>query len=106
MSDKALLQYLGKFIKDHRMQQNRSQEQLATDAGVSRSTVSLLERGQPVALTSFLQILRVLNQLHVLTAFKVEPQYSPMQLAKLEQQKRQRAGRKKPDNNSALPVDW
>lgn len=63
ISDLAILQKLGDFVKHHRMEQNKSQDQLATEAGVSRSTLSLLERGEKVNLITLIQVLRVLNQL-------------------------------------------
>jgi len=46
MSDKALAEHIGTFIKHHRMEQNKTQDVLAKAAGISRSTLSLLERGE------------------------------------------------------------
>ncbi|SFB19237.1 helix-turn-helix domain-containing protein [Algoriphagus aquimarinus] len=84
ISDLAILQKLGDFVKHHRMAQNKSQEQLATEAGVSRSTLSLLERGEKVNLITLIQVLRVLNQLQWLDSFEVKPVISPMTYIKLQ----------------------
>jgi len=45
MSDKSLMETIGYFIKWNRLNQNKSQDQVAQEAGISRSTLSLLERG-------------------------------------------------------------
>lgn len=44
MSDVALAQTIGTFIKHHRLVQNRTQEEIANAANISRSTLSLLEK--------------------------------------------------------------
>jgi DNA-binding Xre family transcriptional regulator len=50
---------------------------LSHEAGISRSTLSLLERGETVTLATLLQVLRVLDQLQMMDAFVVEPRISP-----------------------------
>lgn len=91
MSDQALASRIGIFVKHHRLEQNKTQEVLSHQAGISRSTLSLLERGETVTLATLLQVLRVLDQLQVMDAFVVEPRISPLALAKAEQEKRKRA---------------
>ena len=94
MSDKALLEYIGAFIKHHRMEQNITQDILANAAGISRSTLSLLERGETVTLSTFIQVLRVLDQLHIMEVFAIQQTISPIALAKMEMNKRKRASGK------------
>ena len=91
MSDHALASRIGDFVKHHRLEQNKTQEVLSHEAGISRSTLSLLERGETVTLATLLQVLRVLDQLQVMDAFVVEPRISPLALAKAEQAMRKRA---------------
>lgn len=95
MSDTALSKVIGEFVKHHRLQQNKTQSDVAVDAGIGRSTLSLLERGETVTIITLLKILRVLDLLYILDIFKIEQQISPIELAKLAQQKRQRASNKK-----------
>jgi len=90
MSDAALAAQVGRFIKEKRMSLSITQEQLAHDAGISRSTLSLLEKGETVTLATFFQVMRILDQLHFMDAFVITPQISPIQLAKLEMKKRTR----------------
>jgi len=91
MSDGALTSYIGAFVRHHRLEQNKTQEVLSYEAGISRSTLSLLERGETVTLATLIQVLRVLNQLQVMSVFEVRKTISPILLAKLEHSKRKRA---------------
>jgi transcriptional regulator with XRE-family HTH domain len=91
MSDSALTAQIGYFVKHNRLEQNRTQDSLSHDAGISRSTLSLLERGETVSLATLIQVLRVLDRLHIMDAFEVEKRLSPLALAKAEQKKRKRA---------------
>jgi len=97
MSDKVLAENIGTYIRHHRLEQNKSQETLAQAAGISRSTLSLLERGETVTLATLIQVLRVLDLLHIMEAFVVPKTISPLAMAKIEQEKRQRASGKKKD---------
>jgi transcriptional regulator with XRE-family HTH domain len=94
ISDRSANELLGRFIKLTRLRQNKTQGQLATDAGIARSTLSLFEKGENSSLMVFIQLLRALNMLHLLEAFEISEQLSPLQLAKFRQKQRKRAGRK------------
>lgn len=91
MSDHVLAAHIGAFVKHHRLEQNKTQDVLSHEAGISRSTLSLLERGETVTLATLIQVLRVLNQLQVMDAFEVQQRISPLALAKAELDKRKRA---------------
>lgn len=104
MSDKALAMHIGAFIKHHRMEQNKTQDVLAKAAGISRSTLSLLERGETVTLATVIQVLRVLDKLYVLDVFSVQQDISPLMLAKMEKDKRKRASGKKEETQNEN--DW
>lgn len=106
MSDPAILELLGEYIQQTRLQQNKTQQQIATTAGLNRSTVVQIEKGGGGTMISFVQILRALEQLQILEHFEVKQQISPLQLAKLEQNKRQRASAKKVGQNKKTKSDW
>lgn len=91
MSDRALTEQIGAFVKHHRMEQNKTQDELASEAGISRSTLSLLERGETVTVTTLIQVLRVLDQLNIMNVFEVRESLSPLALAKIQKEKRKRA---------------
>ncbi len=82
---------IGAFVKHHRLEQNKTQELLSYEAGISRSTLSLLERGETVTLSTLIQVLRVLDQLQVMAAFEVQQRISPLALAKAEHKMRKKA---------------
>ena len=100
MSDQALTAYIGSFVKYHRLEQNKTQDMLAHAAGISRSTLSLLERGETVTLATLIQVLRMLDQLQVMEAFTVEQEVSPLALVKMQKDKKQRASGRQEDNTS------
>ncbi|MCF8359692.1 MAG: helix-turn-helix domain-containing protein [Prolixibacteraceae bacterium] len=106
MSDKALAKYIGAFVRHHRMEQNKTQDELSAAAGISRSTLSLLERGETVTVATLIQVLRVLDQLPVLRAFEVKKTISPLALARLQKEKRQRARSKLKKDRNIKEMDW
>ncbi|MDH6343371.1 transcriptional regulator with XRE-family HTH domain [Parabacteroides sp. PFB2-12] len=107
MSDDDIARQIGGFIKFHRMQQNKTQEMLAKESGISRSTLSLLERGETVTVATLIQVLRVLDLLQVFDKFTVTRQPSPLALAKAEQKKRQRvASPRKKNAINPDDTDW
>ena len=105
MGDMALLKTLGDFIKHHRLEQNKTQDQLAKEAGISRSTLVEFEQGKRSNTLTFIQLLRALGLLDVLRHFEIKQQPSPLQLAKLEERKRKRAGKTTKQTNKPKS-DW
>lgn len=55
---------------------------------------------------SFIQIVRALGQLQLFQAFDINPQISPLQLAKIEQKKRQRASKNEALSTKKPKSDW
>ena len=108
LSDMAILRMVGNFIKKKRMRLNKTQDELAIEAGMSRSTLSLLERGQKVHLLTLIQALRVLDELQLLEAFEVREQIRPLDYVKL-QKKYQRQRVRHPDmaaEDPNPPYEW
>ncbi len=103
-TDDNLAEMIGRFIMLSRLSQNKTQQQIADEAGINRSTIVQLENGGGATLGSFIQVLRVLDQLQVLSVFNVKQEISPIQLAKLQLKSRKRAsgGNKLDDSKS----DW
>ncbi len=105
-SDSFLMKTIGGFIQTHRLNQNKSQSLVAKSAGISRSTLSLLERGEKVRIDSLLQVLRVLDLLYVMNIFKIEDQISPLEYAKLKKKKRKKASPGKNVSNNKEDIGW
>ncbi len=90
-TDKGLLVKIGEYIRYQRLQQNKTQAKVAEDAGISRSTLSLLEHGEAGAIGTLIQVLRALDLLDILSIFSIKKELSPMAIAKAQEKERQRA---------------
>ena len=104
MTDKAIIAYLGNSILQKRLNQDKSQSQLAKEAGVNRSTISQIENGEPITLISLIQLLRALNSLDVFKSFEIQKTISPIAMAKLEKKERKRASGK--NNTFKNESEW
>lgn len=107
MSDTAILKQISLFIRQTRLRKNFKQTELAKRAGMHRVTLSEFENNaQSISLLSFIELLRALNELELLSAFKAQSIISPLQMAKLEVQERQRvySARKKSASKKKVPL--
>ena len=93
MSNPAVLMRIGQRIKETRIRQHITQEELATASGVSPLTVANIEKGKSVSLLLFISVLRSLGLLENLE------QLSPIELKKLQGKKRYRVRHLKQDNH-------
>lgn len=103
MTDDAVLSEVGSRLERHRLNRNLTQADLATEAGVSVSTVQRLERGESTQLKSWFRILRVLDLLPALDNLVPELPVSPISLADREGQARKHAYPKRQAENAG---DW
>ena len=78
MSDNAIIETICKSIKQMRLNKNVSQDELSQISGVNRITISRLENGQAINLMTMIQLLRALEQLHLLIDLNVQPEISPI----------------------------
>ena len=106
MSDSALISTIGSYIKHQRLAQNKTQVQLAYEAGINRWTLGQIENGESITLASLIQILRVLDRLYILDIFTVEEKISPIEYAKLKERTRKRARSKKRTADSNAGLEW
>jgi transcriptional regulator with XRE-family HTH domain len=106
LSDAAIIKEIGAFIKARRIDHHLTQDDVAEQAAISRSTLSLIERGENTALINLIKILRVLDALYVLGRFERQQSFSPLQLAKEEEKKRKRARRKSSTQKDKDNVEW
>jgi transcriptional regulator with XRE-family HTH domain len=106
MSNLAIAQCIGLFIKQRRLQLNKTQAQLATEAGLNRYTISQIENGEGATLSTLIQLLRALDALYVLESFKVEEVISPILYAKMQKKKRLKASGKNSADTSNNDLGW
>lgn len=107
MSDKAIVSHIGNFIKHTRVEQNKTQAQLAEIAGLNRWTLSQIENGESIRLSSLIQLLRALDCLYILDEFNFSEEISPLEYAKLKKkQNKERVRNKKSNNQDKDNLGW
>ncbi len=106
LSDKAILNKIGLFIQQTRIKQNINQQELADKAAISRSTLSLLERGEGISLLNLIKILRILDMLYIFKEFEVKEEISPLRLAKGEKKLRKRVVKKDTPQDNNIDLGW
>jgi len=90
VSAAQLCEQIGERLKQVRLNRNITQEYIAQSIGISRRTVINAEKGQ-VTLENLVAMLQVLGLARQLDAFLPPQPVSPVQLARLQGSKRQRA---------------
>jgi transcriptional regulator with XRE-family HTH domain len=91
LTDEAILAEIGARLARRRIDAGLTQIVLARQAGVSRSTVDRLERGQTTQMSSFIRILRVLELLSQFVELIPDAGPGPMDLLKNKPYERKRA---------------
>ena len=104
MSDRTILDEIGRRLRRRRLELNLTQQSIADQAGLNRTTVSEIERGKPSGLLTLVQLLRALDSLDDLDAMLPDPGPSPLQLARLKGRERRRASRHSPDDQGGSPT--
>lgn len=91
LTPSEIAQELGKRLQSHRLQQNKTQAQLARHIGVSTPTISNLENGKNTTLDTFIHVILALGLSKELETLFGPPPLTIAQLEKLQQPTRQRA---------------
>ena len=94
MSPVAIAEELGNRLKQARLNADLTQAELASRAGLNRRTILNAEKGK-VQLENLVAILVAMDMADQLNMFLPVQEISPIQLAKLKGQQRQRASRSK-----------
>jgi len=92
MSPMAIAEQLGERLKQARLNANLTQAEVASRTGLNRRTILNAEKGK-VQLKNLVAILLSLGMVEQINIFLPVQEISPLQLAKLEGKKRQRASR-------------
>ena len=106
MSDVSIVKQIGGYIKHIRLEQNKTQVELAKMAGLNRWTISQIENGESITLMSLIQILRALDCLYVLNTFEVVDEISPLEYAKLKKKKKERARSNQKNTTTKKDLEW
>ncbi len=92
LSNQAIANELGGILRQIRLKQNFSQEQLGLQAGLSRSAISEMENGTAAtSLLTIIQVLRALEHLQLLDSWQDARQINETNTLKQAGKKRARS---------------
>jgi len=95
LSNSAIIQEIGKRIRNCRLRKKLTQQQLAEKAGISIFTVAQIEKGNPVSVSMLIASMRVLRLLENLEQLLPEQEISPVDLLALQGKEPKRIRHKK-----------
>jgi transcriptional regulator with XRE-family HTH domain len=90
MTDRGIAAEIGNRIKSLRLRKNLTQQQMSEATALSLNTIKSLESGKGTLLNLII-VLREIGVLDTIDSFIPETLISPLQLAKRQGKKRQRA---------------
>jgi len=103
-SSEVIATALGETLDQIQLSRNISQEELAAEAGVSRSTIARLGvPGKGISLDSFIRILQALKLADRLQTLLPDPSVRPLERVRFSGSERQRASHKR---KRAQPWTW
>jgi putative transcriptional regulator len=105
LSPSAVAQALGERLKQARLNADLTQAEVAAQAGLSRKVVHGAESGK-VTLENMIAIMSALNLVDQLDLFLPHQKISPIQLAKLQGRKRQRASGSRTLGSAEEKPEW
>lgn len=93
-SENKIMEEFGKRVAKYRIALQKTQAELAEEAGVSRGTITRMEKGESVQLDNLIRVFKVLNICANLDLLVPDMSNNPSDLYKLGKE-RQRATSKK-----------
>lgn len=104
MTASTFAEEIGERLKQARLNRDLTQSEVAVLAGVARKTVLNAEKGK-VQLEILIAIMMALDLTDQIDLFLPKQEISPLQLAKLQGKKRQRASGQRRDTDEETP-EW
>lgn len=106
LTDEAILTELGGRIAARRLELQRTQAEVAEQAGIAKRTLERIEAGHSAQLSSLVRILRVLDALPGLDTAIPEAGPRPMELLQRKGKPRQRASGRRSSERTEKPWSW
>lgn len=109
LSDADLIRLISAKLKQLRLKQNISRQDLSASSGVSLSSIVRMEDGEIKSFDSFLRILRILGKLEVLQQLANEEDMSPNEYFKLvnsAKNKQRKRASKRVNNKPQEVSEW
>lgn len=107
-TDQGLIILVSEKIRNRRIAMNLTQKQLASNAGVSLSSVQAIERGQNMSLLVLIQLLRALHSLNLLEQLVTQDGVDPIVYAEMlkKNMKPKRVRNKNQQENPKIESEW
>lgn len=109
LSDAEITKKISAKLKELRLKQNISRQDMSASSGVSMSSIVRMEDGEIKSFESFLRILRTLGKIDVLLPLVEEEEISPNEYFRLvhsaKTKQRKRASKSK-TNNQQEESEW
>lgn len=110
LSDAEITNRISAKIKELRLKQNISRQDMSESTGVSVSSIARMESGDIKSFESFLRIIRTLGKMDLFIPMLQEEEMSPNEYYKMVQsiktQQRKRASRSNNNNNVREESEW
>lgn len=108
LSDAEITKRISEKLKELRLKQNISRQEISANSGVSTSSIARMEDGEIKSFDSFLRILRTLGRIDVLLPLLEEEEISPNEYFKLVHSTkiRQRKRASKKNNTRQEESEW
>lgn len=109
LSDTEITKRISKKLKELRLKQNISRQDVSASSGVSMSSIVRMEDGEIKSFESFLRILRTLGKIDVLLPLIEEEEISPNEYFKLvhsAKTKQRKRASKSITNNQQEESEW
>jgi len=110
LSDTEIIKKISAKIKELRLKQNISRQEMTDSSGVSVSSIARMEDGEIKSFESFLRIMRSLGKIEIFMPMLQEEEISPNEYYKLVQsakkKQRKRASKRTRNNNEQEESEW
>ena len=110
LSDTEIINRISAKIKELRLKQNISRQNMAASSGVSVPSIARMEDGEIKSFESFLRIIRSVGKLEIFMPLLQEEEISPNEYYKMVQsakaKQRKRASRSNKNNNRQEDSEW
>lgn len=110
LSDAEITNRISAKIKEIRLKQNISRQEMADTSGVSVSSIARMEDGEIKSFESFLRIMRTLGKIEIFMPLLQEEEISPNEYYRMVQsakpKQRKRASRSNNYKNEQEDAEW
>ena len=110
LSDAEITNKISAKLKELRLKQNISRQDMAASSGVSVASNARMEDGEIKSFESFLRIVRTLGKIEIFMPMLQEEEISPNEYYKMVQsaktKQRKRASRSNNNNNEQENSEW